>query len=133
MTLNKSRRPVEKRAVSITVCLFLFASTEELPEEQIKSKKSELRLYCDLLMQQVHSVKSAINNKDGPNVQELNEATSLLTATCDTFIGTLDECVTLSHANVTQAPPSPSRKSPSNRVRISKFGEKFLKYEKGNV
>ena len=25
----------------------------EIPDDQLKSKKSELRLYCDLLMQQV--------------------------------------------------------------------------------
>ena len=29
----------------------------------MRTKKSELRLYCDLLMQQVHSVKQSITQK----------------------------------------------------------------------
>lgn len=32
-------------------------------------KKSELRLYCDLMMQQVHAVKSAATSEEGPEVQ----------------------------------------------------------------
>lgn len=33
-----------------------------------KGKKSELRLYCDLLMQQIHSIKEAANGENGPDV-----------------------------------------------------------------
>ncbi|XP_037069215.1 pleckstrin homology domain-containing family A member 3-like, partial [Pollicipes pollicipes] len=58
-------------------------------------KKSELRLYCDLLMQQAHQVKTAASDPDGPQLQQLEEATSLLGPTCDTFIRTLDECMVL--------------------------------------
>ncbi|KAM3963451.1 pleckstrin homology domain-containing family A member 3 [Aphomia sociella] len=54
-------------------------------------KKSELRLYCDLLMQQVHAVKSAATAEDGPELQKIEDASSLLTATCDTFIRTLED------------------------------------------
>jgi len=64
-----------------------------------KSKKSELRLYCDLLMQQVHSIKAAAG-KDGPDVDKLDESTNLLSATCDTFIKTLDECLILADATL---------------------------------
>ena len=35
----------------------------------MKVKKSELRLYCDLLMQQVHSVKCAVQNTTEPDVE----------------------------------------------------------------
>jgi len=75
-------------------------------EEPLKVKKSELRLYCDLLMQQVHGVKCAMLNKHGPDIDLLNESTSLLGATCDTFIKTLDECMTLVHAKLDTPPPS---------------------------
>lgn len=34
----------------------------------------------------------------------MNEATRLLGATCDTFIKTLEECMTLSNANSTYPP-----------------------------
>lgn len=34
----------------------------------------------------------------------MNEATRLLGATCDTFIKTLEECMTLSNANSTYSP-----------------------------
>ena len=37
----------------------------ELPADIMRTKKSELRLYCDLLMQQVHSVKQSITQKGG--------------------------------------------------------------------
>jgi len=33
-------------------------------------------------------------------VQLLNESTSLLSATCDTFIQTLDDCVKMAHSKV---------------------------------
>lgn len=77
-----------------------IANNSDCNPDTLKSKKSELRLYCDLLMQQVHVVKTAANNENGPEVQKMDEATSLLTATCDTFIKTLEECMKLSSANV---------------------------------
>lgn len=73
--------------------------------DDLKSKKSELRLYCDLLMQQVHMVKTAVNNKDGPEMQTLDEASNLLTATCDTFIKTLEECMTMTNEALVQTLP----------------------------
>ena len=48
----------------ILITSIFVTSSEEFPEEQLKAKKSELRLYCDLLMQQVHSVKQAVSSKD---------------------------------------------------------------------
>ncbi|XP_071050685.1 pleckstrin homology domain-containing family A member 3-like isoform X1 [Onthophagus taurus] len=68
--------------------------------DTLKSKKSELRLYCDLLMQQVHVVKTAAIDENGPQIAKIDEATSLLTATCDTFIKTLEDCMKLASANV---------------------------------
>jgi hypothetical protein len=45
-----------------------YSYSGKLPEDVLKVKKSELRLYCDLLMQQVHGVKCAIEVKDSPNI-----------------------------------------------------------------
>lgn len=49
--------------------LIVFLVSAETNPDDLKSKKSELRLYCDLLMQQVHMVRTAVNNKDGPEYQ----------------------------------------------------------------
>ncbi|XP_050345213.1 pleckstrin homology domain-containing family A member 3-like [Nymphalis io] len=65
-------------------------------EDSLTHKKSELHLYCDLLMQQVHAVKSAATSEGGPQIQEIENASSLLTATCDTFIRTLEDIMKLS-------------------------------------
>lgn len=82
-----------------TYLIFLNFSVD-VKSDSLKSKKSELRLYCDLLMQQVHMVKTSANCESGPDLEKLNEATSLLTATCDTFIKTLEECMKMSNASL---------------------------------
>ncbi|XP_075969397.1 pleckstrin homology domain-containing family A member 3-like [Anticarsia gemmatalis] len=70
----------------------------------LSHKKSELRLYCDLMMQQVHAVKSAATADGGPEIQKIDDASSLLTATCDTFIRTLEDIMRLTS---TVGPNSP--------------------------
>ncbi|XP_023015825.1 pleckstrin homology domain-containing family A member 3 isoform X2 [Leptinotarsa decemlineata] len=67
--------------------------------DALKTKKSELRLYCDLLMQQVHVIKNAAQTHD-PGIEKMDESTRLLGATCDTFIKTLEECMSLANANM---------------------------------
>ncbi|KAK9738821.1 PH domain [Popillia japonica] len=89
-------------------------STETNPDT-LKTKKSELRLYCDLLMQQVHVVKTAANSNEGPEIEKIDEATALLTATCDTFIKTLEDCMKLSNANILY------ELSPSNDATLPPF------------
>lgn len=71
--------------------------------DALKTKKSELRLYCDLLMQQVHVVKTAVSSTEEKaeiDIKKIDDATSLLGATCDTFIKTMEECMKLSNANL---------------------------------
>ncbi|CAH2267636.1 pleckstrin homology domain-containing family A member 3-like [Pararge aegeria] len=70
-------------------------------EDSLCHKKSELHLYCDLLMQQVHAIKSAANEEGGPEIQKIEDASSLLTATCDTFIRTLEDIMKLTNNTVT--------------------------------
>ncbi|XP_033629528.1 pleckstrin homology domain-containing family A member 3-like [Asterias rubens] len=64
-------------------------------EETLKAKMSELRLYCDTLMQSVAAVKLSAKADDTPDIEKLNESTSLLSETCDTFIYTLQDCMKL--------------------------------------
>ena len=59
----------------------------EVSTDIMRTKKSELRLYCDLLMQQVHSVKQSITHKgEGetvavPDVEVLYAMMSITTGT----------------------------------------------------
>ncbi|KAM8933397.1 pleckstrin homology domain-containing family A member 3 [Pelodytes ibericus] len=83
--------------------------------ESLKTKMSELRLYCDLLMQQVHTIQEFVSqdeNRPSPSAENMNEASSLLSATCNTFITTLEECVKIANAKfkpeMYQLPPHDS-------------------------
>jgi len=91
----------------------LLSNSSQL-SDVAKSKKSELRLYCDLLMQQVHSIKEAAKAKEGPDVDKLDESTILLSATCDTFIKTLDECLVLADATPPAHNSSTSHQTATN-------------------
>uniref|UniRef100_A0A3Q3EYE7 Pleckstrin homology domain-containing family A member 8 n=1 Tax=Labrus bergylta TaxID=56723 RepID=A0A3Q3EYE7_9LABR len=73
---------------------------KELQEntEALKTKMSELRLYCDLLLQQVNRIKE--NDELGDTAE----------STCTTFLRTLEECMqianrTFSTDMATQSPP----------------------------
>lgn len=109
--------------------------------DSLRTKMSELRLYCDLLVQQVHTLQhsatpchhiTSCNNitscsaplsgditscsaQSGhditsspyfPNSESRLEASSLLSATCSTFIRTLEECVSLANTHLLPAPDS---------------------------
>lgn len=76
------------------------------PEGGLRAKKAELRLYCDLLMQQVHTIKmSPSANGGSEEAAKASEAADLLRATCDTFIATLEECMRMADANFTYELP----------------------------
>ncbi|XP_078408138.1 pleckstrin homology domain-containing family A member 3 isoform X1 [Cetorhinus maximus] len=98
--------------------------------ESLKTKMSELRLYCDLLMQQVHTIQESVK-QDQPSfsssAENMNEASSLLSATCNTFITTLDECMKIANAkfkpemfqfSLTDPLVSPVSPSPVQMVRM---------------
>ena len=80
-----------------------FTKTTKTPQDALKKKRSELRLYSDLLMQQVHSIKTSVKDPSLPDsscpvdLDKLNEGCSLLSQTCDTFIHTLDETMKLAN------------------------------------
>uniref|UniRef100_A0A8D0DJY1 PH domain-containing protein n=1 Tax=Salvator merianae TaxID=96440 RepID=A0A8D0DJY1_SALMN len=104
-----------------------------LSNESLGRKLSELRLYCDVLTQQVLAVQDATHLQDNGSpldIQKMNEASSLLRATCSQFISTLEECMKFANTRLapelyhTPAVPQPSdfvgTKLPhSHRVRRS--------------
>ncbi|XP_071661096.1 pleckstrin homology domain-containing family A member 8 isoform X2 [Patagioenas fasciata] len=77
--------------------------------EALKTKMSELRLYCNLLVQQVHKTKEA--SISGVSEPESGiDMGALLKSTCDTFLKTLEECMQIANTAFTsellhQTPP----------------------------
>ncbi|XP_053323714.1 pleckstrin homology domain-containing family A member 8 [Spea bombifrons] len=66
----------------------------------LKRKMSELRLYCDILVQQVNKTKesSAVGDEDS---QENVDMGTLLKSTCNTFLKTLEECMQIANTTFT--------------------------------
>ncbi|XP_057196602.1 pleckstrin homology domain-containing family A member 8 [Triplophysa rosa] len=86
---------------------------KELQEnaEALKTKMSELRLYCDLLLQQVNKIKeSPLAETAGDSEEVANETGSLVKSTCTTFLKTLEECMQIASRTfnpdlLSQTPP----------------------------
>ncbi|TRY93308.1 hypothetical protein DNTS_010858 [Danionella cerebrum] len=85
--------------------------------EALKTKMSELRLYCDLLLQQVNKIQevplaSGISEVGGDG------AGNLVKSTCTTFLKTLEECMEIagrtfsSEAQMQTPPGSPAATTP---------------------
>ncbi|KAM6088333.1 pleckstrin homology domain-containing family A member 8 isoform 2-T2 [Chlamydotis macqueenii] len=77
--------------------------------EALKTKMSELRLYCNLLVQQVHKTKEASISGVSETESEIDMG-ALLKSTCDTFLKTLEECMQIANTAFTsellhQTPP----------------------------
>uniref|UniRef100_W5MER2 Uncharacterized protein n=1 Tax=Lepisosteus oculatus TaxID=7918 RepID=W5MER2_LEPOC len=67
--------------------------------QSLKGKMSELRLYCDLLMEQVHKIEHSVQPGEGgtlPDTQTMTDASSLLKETCNQFVGVLEDCMRIS-------------------------------------
>nr|XP_039273384.1 pleckstrin homology domain-containing family A member 8-like isoform X2 [Styela clava] len=62
--------------------------------EEIQTKVSELRLYCDLISNQVLQLKEEAQVQH-PDAKVLTETSSMLVATCDTFLNTLTQCLSM--------------------------------------
>ncbi|XP_072268566.1 pleckstrin homology domain-containing family A member 8 isoform X2 [Pyxicephalus adspersus] len=68
--------------------------------EALKTKMSELRLYCDILVQQVNKTKeTSTPNTSDP--QDKIDMGALLKSTCNTFLKTLEECMQIANATFT--------------------------------
>nr|XP_042698160.1 pleckstrin homology domain-containing family A member 3-like isoform X3 [Chrysemys picta bellii] len=99
-----------KGSIKMAVCEI---KDMHLSSESLGRKLSELRLYCDVLTQQVLDVQESTRPQDNGSpldIEKMNEASSLLRATCSQFISTLEEC--MKFANARLAPelyqPSPA-------------------------
>ncbi|XP_006832233.1 PREDICTED: pleckstrin homology domain-containing family A member 8 [Chrysochloris asiatica] len=68
--------------------------------EHLKTKMSELRLYCDLLVQQVDKTKE-VTTAGSCSPEEGIDVGTLLRSTCDTFLKTLEECMQIANAAFT--------------------------------
>ncbi|XP_076016910.1 pleckstrin homology domain-containing family A member 8 [Genypterus blacodes] len=83
---------------------------KELQEntDALKTKMSELRLYCDLLLQQVNRIK---DNDEPVDMAEVGIDTgNLVKSTCTTFLKTLEECMQIANRTFStdmarQSPP----------------------------
>ncbi|KAJ7317732.1 hypothetical protein JRQ81_003894 [Phrynocephalus forsythii] len=88
----------------------------DLSHESLGRKLSELRLYCDVLTQQVLAVQDATHPQDNGSpldIQKMNEASSLLRATCSQFISTLEDCMKFANTRLAPElyPPSAASQS----------------------
>uniref|UniRef100_A0A3P9JSU8 Pleckstrin homology domain-containing family A member 8 n=1 Tax=Oryzias latipes TaxID=8090 RepID=A0A3P9JSU8_ORYLA len=70
---------------------------KELQEntEALKTKMSELRLYCDLLLQQVNKIKES--DELGQTVETGLDTGKMVKSTCTTFLKTLEECMQIAN------------------------------------
>nr|XP_030713299.1 pleckstrin homology domain-containing family A member 8 isoform X6 [Globicephala melas] len=68
--------------------------------DNLKTKMSELRLYCDLLVQQVDKTKE-VTATGVSNSEEGIDVGTLLKSTCNTFLKTLEECMQIANAAFT--------------------------------
>ncbi|XP_077383619.1 pleckstrin homology domain-containing family A member 8 isoform X2 [Festucalex cinctus] len=86
---------------------------KELQEntEALKTKMSELRLYCDLLLQQVNKIKDD-DDELGEAADTGIDAGDLVKSTCTTFLKTLEECMQI--ANRTFTPDAPKQSPPAS-------------------
>ncbi|XP_042540939.1 pleckstrin homology domain-containing family A member 8 isoform X2 [Dipodomys spectabilis] len=86
-----------KGSIQMAVC-----EIQEFAEntENLKTKMSELRLYCDLLVQQVDKTKE-VTTTGISNSEEGIDVGTLLKSTCNTFLKTLEECMQIANAAFT--------------------------------
>ncbi|XP_042346543.1 pleckstrin homology domain-containing family A member 8 [Plectropomus leopardus] len=110
---------------------------KELQEntEALKTKMSELRLYCDLLLQQVNKIKE--NDEQGDIAETGIDTGNMVKSTCTTFLKTLEECMQIANRTfgadiATQSPPGsppvaaikPQKIKPINHLNQN-LGEKW--------
>ncbi|XP_077576355.1 pleckstrin homology domain-containing family A member 8 [Stigmatopora nigra] len=83
---------------------------KELQEntEALKTKMSELRLYCDLLLQQVNKIKDD-DDKLVVATETGLDTGHMVKSTCTTFLKTLEECMQIANRTFT---PDASKQSP---------------------
>lgn len=96
---------------------------KELQEntEALKTKMSELRLYCDLLLQQVNKIKE--NDELGIAAETGIDTGDMVKSTCTTFLKTLEECMQIANHtfNTDMASQSPPGSPPVATIKLHKI------------
>ncbi|TDH11931.1 hypothetical protein EPR50_G00065840 [Perca flavescens] len=103
--------------------------------EALKTKMSELRLYCDLLLQQVNKIQE--NDELADTAETGIDPGNMVKSTCTTFLKTLEECMQIANRSfstdmATQSPPGsppvaaikPQKIKPVNHLNHN-LGEKW--------
>ncbi|XP_051872936.1 pleckstrin homology domain-containing family A member 8 [Pristis pectinata] len=67
--------------------------------ECLKKKVSELRLYCDLLLHQVNTLKENAQSDQSMSTNLEIDMATVLRSTCNTFMKTLEECMQIANAS----------------------------------
>lgn len=100
---------------------------KELQEntEALKTKMSELRLYCDLLLQQVNKIKDGSEDEPALSTESGEDTAGLVKSTCSTFLKTLEECMQIASRTFTPdllplSPFSPPGSPPIAAVKPQK-------------
>ena len=73
--------------------------------DKLTRKSTELRLYCDLLVQQVDTIQQSTERRQrdeetSEHEPSLNENAMMLSATCKTFLKTLKDTMALINENI---------------------------------
>ncbi|CAH2224727.1 Hypothetical predicted protein [Pelobates cultripes] len=67
--------------------------------ESLGRKLSEMRLFCDVLKQQVEEIQGKFSPDVPPDIEKLNAACNILNGTCTCICSTLDECIKYVNSN----------------------------------
>uniref|UniRef100_A0A8C6T357 Pleckstrin homology domain-containing family A member 8 n=1 Tax=Neogobius melanostomus TaxID=47308 RepID=A0A8C6T357_9GOBI len=98
---------------------------KELQEntEALKTKMSELRLYCDLLLQQVNKIKES--DELGNLAETGLDTGDMVKSTCTTFLKTLEECMQIATRTFNTDMPSqtPPGSPPVAAIKPQKVGD----------
>uniref|UniRef100_A0A3B1JS84 Pleckstrin homology domain containing, family A (phosphoinositide binding specific) member 8 n=1 Tax=Astyanax mexicanus TaxID=7994 RepID=A0A3B1JS84_ASTMX len=84
-------KTMQCQLIIIMLCLVNVLSELQENTEALKTKMSELRLYCDLLLEQVNKIRE---NPLGEE-ESGNDSGALVKSTCTTFLKTLEDCMQL--------------------------------------
>ncbi|OBS71958.1 hypothetical protein A6R68_13463, partial [Neotoma lepida] len=98
----KARSVAERQRWLVALGSAKACLTDKFAEntENLKTKMSELRLYCDLLVQQVDKTKEVATSGVADSEEGIDVG-MLLKSTCNTFLKTLEECMQIANAAFT--------------------------------
>ncbi|ESO08227.1 hypothetical protein HELRODRAFT_75473 [Helobdella robusta] len=94
--------------------------------DKLKLKKSELLTYYDILTQHTYNIKMAIKDKTNLDIQLLNDSTTLIGETCESFVKSLDECLRLVETRNHSSSSFSSFQSSPTTLKVPSFIHSFI-------